>query len=370
MVYLINASNIHAGGGIQVTDSLCSMLGNYKMHSFIVVLSNYFEDTTERISCSPNVSVFRYNIHKSLLSLFGRDCFLDRLVSENHVDAVLTVFGPSYWKPRCPHLCGMARPHLVLRDSPYFCRVTLKERVKYGLWLWFFKQDSNYFYTENPFISNRLEIIFGSKKKVYTITNYYHQVFDFPEEWDRSIELPPFSGVTFVTISSPNPHKNFPILVEVIDYLRSKYPEFRFRFVLTQTREDLPFVPDDQLSYFVFLGKVDIRCCPYIYEQSDVMFLPSLLECFSATYPEAMKMEKPIVTTDLEFAHGLCGEAACYYSAVDAASAAEAMYRVSTDSSYASRLTESGRIQLNSFDNYIERADKIIGLLGRIAQED
>lgn len=38
--------------------------------------------------------------------------------------------------------------------------------------------------------------------------------------------------------------------------------------------------------------------------------MPSLLECFTATYPEAMRMERPIVTTDLAFAQGLCGEAA------------------------------------------------------------
>ena len=76
---------------------------------------------------------------------------------------------------------------------------------------------------------------------------------------------------------------------------------------------------------------MDITECPSLYEQADVMFQPTLLECFSATYPEAMKMQRPIVTTDIEFAHGLCGPAAHYYSPLSAEDAARAEGFVGTD---------------------------------------
>ena len=98
------------------------------------------------------------------------------------------------------------------------------------------------------------------------------------------------------------------------------------------------------------------------------MFMPTLLECFTATYPEAMRMEKPIVTTDLEFARGLCGEAACYYSAVDAKAAAESLYKVATDKKYAEHLVNNGKKQLLSYDNYEQRAEKLVKVLESIAE--
>ena len=60
---------------------------------------------------------------------------------------------------------------------------------------------------------------------------------------------------------------------------------------------------------------MDISECPSLYRQSTFAFQPTLLECFTATYPEAMRSGKPIVTPDLEFARGLCGGAAVYYDA-------------------------------------------------------
>ena len=49
-------------------------------------------------------------------------------------------------------------------------------------------------------------------------------------------------------------------------------------------------------DWLLAVGGVDIRECPSLYEQCDFMFLPTLLECFSASYAEAMKMRRPILT--------------------------------------------------------------------------
>ena len=121
-------------------------------------------------------------------------------------------------------------------------------------------------------------------------------------------------------------------------------------------------------KHFVFVGKVDIAECPNLYKQADIMFMPTLIECFTATYPEAMRMEVPIVTTDLEFARGLCEDAACYYSAIDPASAAEAIYKVATDKAYVRQLVLNGKRQLLTYDNYEQRVEKLINHLEELAQ--
>ena len=39
MIFLINCSNLKAGGGLQVADSICSQLDRFSQHHFLVVLS-------------------------------------------------------------------------------------------------------------------------------------------------------------------------------------------------------------------------------------------------------------------------------------------------------------------------------------------
>lgn len=365
MIFLINCSNLKVTGGLQVANSICTQLGKYRQHRFVVVLSSFFKEFD--ILNGDNCKVVRYDIKNNVSTLlFGRDKFLDGLVEEHKVDAVLTVFGPSRWNPRCKHLCGFARAQLLLKN-PLQKEVSLKERLLYRIWEWGFKKSSDTFYTENQYISDMLPQLLGDVK-VYTVTNYYNQVFDNPAQWSRSIKLPKFDGTTMLSVSSTASHKNLKIMIPVAEYLEQKYPNFQFRFVLTCNEIAMP-VPASIRSHFVFVGKVDVSECPNLYAQADIMFMPTLMECFTATYPEAMRMKVPIVTTDLEFARGLCGEAACYYSAIDPVAAAEAIYKAATDSEYAIRLVANGKDQLKKFDNYIQRADKLIKILEEITHK-
>lgn len=359
MNFLINCSNLKVTGGLQVGNSICSQLGKYRQHQFIVVLSSFFKPF--EIPNGDNCEIIRYDIKNNISTLLlGRDKILDGLVKEREVDAVLTIFGPSRWQPRCKHLCGFARAQLLLKN-PLRSEIPLKERLAYRVWKWGFKKSSDTFYTENQYISDMLPRLFGNVK-VYTVTNYYNQVFDNPDNWLRTIKLPTFDGTTMLSVSSTASHKNLKIMIPVSEYLVQKHPGFQFRFMLTCDDDAIP-VPPSLRKHFIFTGKVDISECPNLYEQADIMFMPSLLECFTANYPEAMRMDVPIVTTDLEFARGLCGDAACYYNAIDPTAAAEAIYKVATDKQYASRLVANGKKQLKKFDNYEQRADKLIGIL-------
>ena len=368
MVFLINASNIRGGGGQQVADSICGLLYRYPEHKFIVVLSFAFKTTKDRFGNYDNVEYYQYEIKKSFRTLLtGRDSFLDRIVEKYHVNAVLTVFGPCMgWKPRVAHLCGFARPQLVLTDSPFYQTYNWKDKAYLQYLRFLFKRCSKIFYTENPYISELAKKKLG-KVEVHTVTNYYNQIFDSPEKWCLR-ELPKFDGCTLLTISTNNPHKNYKIIPKIALYLKTNHPEFKFRFVLTIKREDLKDSPEEVVDNILFLGWVDISECPGLYQQSDIMFMPSLMECFSATYPEAMRMDKPIVTTDLKFSKGLCADAACYYSSVDAVSAANAIMKVSSDKDYGKQLVEKGKKQLKSFDTYEQRADKLIQKLESLAK--
>lgn len=370
MNILINASNLKLGGGIQVSDSICSSLECFPQHHFFVVFSEHLEKTKDSISDYKNVTTYSYTIPNSLSVLFwGRDAFLDNLVKKEKIDCVLTVFGPSRWDPCCPHVCGFARLQLVFPESPFYTRMGFFEKRKSQLSniliKHMFTRKTSEFWCENEWVSKRVEQSFRGAH-CYTVTNYYNQVFDCPESWIQ-FPLPPFNGITVLNIGANYPHKNLGIIVEMARVFMSKSPETSVRFVLTldevSDNRNMSFVvPDDVRNYFLLIGKVDISACPSLYQQANIMFQPSLLECFTATYPEAMRMQVPIVTTDLEFARGLCGDAAVYFDPLDPEDAVEKIMSITKDQSLAERMKKAGLERLKSFDNYEQRANKLISI--------
>lgn len=370
MKILINASNLNGGGGLQVADSICRQLNRFPSVSFIVVLSPFLKKTSGVISHFDNVKVYEYLLPHSLKVLItGRDLFLDQITSSEKVDKVLTIFGPSFWVPKVPHLCGFASGQLTPQDSPFYrtklpLGFRIKDKIRNLIMKTYYGRCSEYLYSENESVSSELRKIYP-KKKVFTVTNYYNQVFDDPKQW-KEHRLPDFNGKTLLTVTDTNRHKNVEIAIDIAKILEERYPDFNFRFVFTFSEDQYPSVEESIKNHFLFIGRVDVSECPSLYQQCDLEFQPTLLECFTATYPEAMRMGKPIVTTDLAFARQLCGNAAAYYSALDAEDAAKVIYDVSTNVKYAEKLIAFGEKQLEMYDNYEKRATKLINIISEL----
>lgn len=371
MNILVNCSGRLAGGGLQVADSVCTSLYRFPKHRFVVVLSHYMLRTKERMekSMSANIKLVDYDLrHSFKVITTGRDSVLDSLVENENIDCVLSIFGPILWVPKCVHVCGFARGQIVLSDSPYYSRFSFSarfvERMRNAVLKYFFHRSAKNYFTENPYITAKLSHLFKGVN-VITITNYYNQVFDNKTQ-QVFHKIPPFDGLKLLTISNYYPHKNLDIAIGVSKYLKRKYPTFRFRFYFTIDKDKYPRIDKEIEECFCFLGTVDISECPSLYEQCDVEFQPTLLECFTATYPEAMRMQKPIITTDIEFARSLCGDAALYYSPLSCEDAAETIYKLVHDGQLQRALVENGIKQLHNYDSYEERVEKMISYCEKV----
>jgi len=101
---------------------------------------------------------------------------------------------------------------------------------------------------------------------------------------------------------------------------------------------------------------------PSLYKECDALFLPTLLECFSASYPEAMAMDKPILTTDMAFSRSICGEAALYFKPADPEDAVKKIHTLINDKQLRNSLVLVGRKQLQTFDTPAERAEKYLSI--------
>jgi glycosyltransferase involved in cell wall biosynthesis len=368
MNILINCSNLKIGGGLQVAHSFVSKLKDFKAHSFIVVTSTELAKEIDLNLEQENVKFLPYNIvPKVIKTISGKDDFLDKIVIDNKIEVVFSVFGPTYWKPKVKHIVGYAKPHYVYTDSPFFKTLSLMTSLKLSLKKFFhmydFKHNNQIIITENEDVSIRLRTLLIDKE-IQTVTNYYNQVFDQEEKWEKNLHLPAFDGFTMLTVSANYPHKNLQIIPKVIAYLNQNYQDFKFRFVVTLNKHELGFNQDENITKnIVYLGKTNINQCPSLYSQSDAIFLPTLLECFTATYPEAMRMQKPILTSNLNFATGLCENAALYFEPLDPKDIGDKIYKLANDELLKKELVANGEEQLKKYDTYATRAEKYIEII-------
>jgi glycosyltransferase involved in cell wall biosynthesis len=87
-----------------------------------------------------------------------------------------------------------------------------------------------------------------------------------------------------------------------------------------------------------------------VYQKSDVLFFPSILEGFGFPVVEAMAAGTPVVASNASSIPEVGGEAALYFDPTDAGAAAGLLVRVLTDTDLAERLRNKGRLQALELD--------------------
>ncbi|MDI3463015.1 MAG: hypothetical protein OJF50_001836 [Nitrospira sp.] len=254
------------------------------------------------------------------------------LARELQPDLVFTFFGPAYVEFEVPHLCGVADGWVTHGDrwawrtvhSPIdaakLCGGIFYKTVMF--------RKANAWVTESTTakegLVRRLRV---SESRIAVVPNncashYLHG--------GTTVEIPsPHDPLRVLCLSAYYRHKNLEIIPAVAKDLRRILPNRHVEFVITLPADSLGLKRilskaaalgvEDQI---VNIGPVPVSRGPEVYRTSHILFLPSVLETFSANYPEAMAMGVPIVTTDLGFAREVCREAASYFEPMNARDAA------------------------------------------------
>ena len=378
MKLVINASNLYVGGGVQVAlsfiNELLSLRRNDQYHIF---LSGPINSEIDKRLFTSNFHF--YLIRKSPASLRYRKAIvseLKELEKEINPDIVFSVFGPSYWKPKSLHLMGLANGWLYNPDSIAFRKLSLikylKARLSTYYSSYFIKKDAQYYVVETKDakkkIVNHMHI---NETRLFVVGNTHSAVFNNPEKFSRNdvswLDLPAKSSglLRLVTISHNYSHKNLYIIKKVLPLLSN----YNIEFVVTIDSNSFNKHFAGFNGRVINLGKVGHDQCPSIYKQCDALFFPSLLETFSASYPEAMKMGLPILTSDLTFAHDICDNAAIYFNPLDPRDIADKIKILIQDKSKYSDLVERGKTRLESFETSRSRAVKYLTCCQNIISE-
>ena len=374
MKVLFNASTLVKGGALQVATSLIRHALNNNSRGVdwhfalskevavelaenelaqLKVISTIFET-------SPARSRSARNKLKELYASLGSD-------------VVFTLFGPAYVEFKGPHICGVADGWVTHSGWLAFCalgsvRSATRMLLTIGYKAFWFKKASIWVVEANNAkqgLINRLRI---DPEAVYVVPNTCSQFYrgrqvtaHIPKKGER---------LRLICLSAYFPGKNLEIIPEIARHILDVRAQFDFEFVITLPTNEIGLkrILEKAKSLGVEkhvcnVGPVRVSEGVDVYRSCHIAFLPSLLETFSANYPEAMAMKLPIVTTDLGFARDACKDAALYYHPKNARSAAEIILRLVDDPATWKRLVECGTRVLEELPTPEQRFERYVDII-------
>lgn len=373
---MVNGSTLLVGGGIQVGVTFIE----YAFKSFsdeidflFVVAKPLFDNLSSELQSKKNVIVFE----TSPAAIFGgkntRKEIRD-IEKDFNPDLIYSIGFPSYIRFKTPEVGRYTNPWEI--NSPPLPWHTIDNTKKLKIFLGiqyrlFWARNASYFETQTEAAKigimrklgvgfDQVKVIPNSPNPIFTNNN---EVFNF-----NSSEL-----IKIFCLSAAYKHKNLEIIPQVAYLLKTKH-NIKAEFIVTIPKDNSigkaielnakSLKVDNMINN---VGKINLKTCLEWYRKSHLVFLPTLLEVFSATYVEAMAMRRPIVTTDLEFATDVCGDAAVYYQSNSAESAADKIAHLINNQELQNEMVEKGIQRLAHFPNPDEKHNISFGWLKELA---
>lgn len=361
------------GGSLQVAISLINEFRKFNENEYHVLMSENCEKQLVLIDFPENFHFYKFPYSGFIKpsTIIKRIKYFTDLELRIKPDCVITTSGPLYWRSNAPMLMGYNLPANIYLDSPFFTDISLKNKIKWQykkvIQRFFFKREADAFFVQTDDVNERLRLYVNSIN-VYTISNTYNNFFLKPLKFPNKLPLREEGEIRMLTISTFYPHKNFEIIKPLVNEIKlRKLGNLKFIITLDDNTYNKIFGNNFKDSV-INVGAVKSIECASLYDECDYMFLPTLLECFSASYAEAMIMSKPILTSDLSFAHVVCNDAALYFNPLSVQEIADKIEDIINSRELQNDLIQKGKEQLKSFGTAEDRANQILNLCKKICQ--
>lgn len=314
---LINCTNLHTGGGVQVATSFIQEATSGELFS-----SNYsvwVSSEVHRNLVELSIDTVKLNDYQ-VVDTYGMKMLFSKVAREmDNFDLVFTVFGPLYtMSRRFKSVMGFAQPWIIypngFPESNYINR--LRNRLKFSIQAWFFRR-ADHVVVELDHVKQRLVEQQGfSARDVSVVLNCASSIYrtGLQSDYETSQQRP--KDLTLGFLGRDYPHKNtkqFPVVAKI---LREKFG-IEARFKVTFTDEEWRNLSPEFKSVAENVGVLRVDECPGFYKAVDAVIFPSLLECFSATPVEGMSMGKPVFLSDRGFNRDICREFGYYFDPLD-----------------------------------------------------
>lgn len=320
---LIDASNLHSGGGVQVAASFLDELAALAEQPDVMDRYPWLGQIHVEVSNEVRADVTLRTL--SALSLRTVDRHPRHLLRRRcgGYDLSFAVFGPEYGPGRARRrVVGFADSTVIQRRPAGVPRPTMGKRlrneVRAVVSRAFFRR-AHLLVVETEATRDDLAAALGfDRESIRVVPNSVNGVFDEPGRWrpvDGLPELP--RGVHLLAyVSRAHPHKNIDFLGLVGDSA-SQLVGIRLVFLLTLTEQEWRGLSERTRNYSHNVGVVTVDQVPSVLQAADAVIFPSLLESFSAMPLEAMAVGKAVFASDRPFVRTTCGDAPIYIDPLD-----------------------------------------------------
>jgi glycosyltransferase involved in cell wall biosynthesis len=367
--YLINASNLHVGGGVQVATSVIGELSICK--NLPAGLAIWASSEVHQ-----NLMLLGYDVSRfpsyEVIDSYGMDFIFSSLSSRiQKFRSVFTIFGPLYaLKLRGKNITGFAQGWIIYPKNDgvgnfSFLR-NLLNKLKYKIQTIFFKR-ADLLVVELEHVREMIvKLKIKERDKVEIIHNCLSSIYTNQNLW-QSLEVPDvLSDFRIGFVGRNYSHKNTRIFPEIKRILKLRFG-IEVSFFVTFNDSEWRACDLDFRSSVVNVGSIFVSQCPSFYKKMDAVIFPSLLECFSATPLEAMAMKRPLFASDRPFNRDICGDYAIYFDPLNPLDAANAIASYFTSKSNGNHILQSNlkmaQAHALSFSNAGLRADRYLKLL-------
>lgn len=325
---LVDATNLHVGGGVQVAASFVDELLELRqthLHVYpwlaaidLKISTHVSQELRTDLAPEDPIRIMDHRPHHIRRWLRHSEPY----------DAAFIVFGPHYGRLPShrtligyadvtsvyPHPSGVPQP-TYRRRILQFIRGSLSRRL-------LSRHDSIVTETESmrQRTLNRTSI---SAQRIHVVPNAYNSIFDHPESWASPIPEP-WEGtrpdLVFAYVTRAYPHKNFNFIGRFLQSLECR--GISATCLTTLNEEELQSLDELTRRRISNIGPLDLNRVPRLYQLSDAALFPSLLEAFSVMPLEAMRMGIPVVASDRDFVRTTAGTAPLYIDPLDPEGAA------------------------------------------------
>lgn len=169
------------------------------------------------------------------------------------------------------------------------------------------------------------------------------------------------------------PHKNLESLVRTFSQYRKELHNVVVLLTIEPRQHPraaslLKSIEQEHLqSQLVNVGPIPYETIDAYYAHCDALLLPTLLETAGLPYWEALGLGVPVITSDLDFAHEACGDAAMYFDPWSAESIRDAILEFRDNAGRREELQDATRERSRSARTWNDVAKVVIEGLESIA---
>lgn len=266
-------------------------------------------------------------------------------------------------------------PYAIYPESDVWSRMNIGSYISRKIRLYLFRSRLRYaslVIVQTRTVKKRLEDLYGLKN-VEVVPN----AVSLPSEAMNDTVFPlPESAAgkkKLLCLSRYYPHKNLEIFIRLGELIKEK--KLPYCVILTIENNQgkaagrlIRAIKKNGLEEIIInIGNVEMNKIPSLYNATDGLLLPTLLESFSGTYVEAMYYKKPVFTSDMDFAHDVCGESAYYFDPFSAEEILNIVINAYKDSEQMNQIIKNGYDRVSKMPDWSRVSEMFIKILEKIA---